>query len=171
MIKFLRDKELYDTVIQNYLPKSSRYLWIATSDLKDMYVSESKRMVPFLSILNKLITKRVELRLLHAKEPGPNFRKDYDRFPLLWKAMEMMHCPRVHLKSIIIDGKYAYIGSANLTGAGLGAKSSNRRNFECGILTDEESLLEKISQQFDEIWMGKFCKDCARTEFCNEKMI
>lgn len=31
----------------------------------------------------------------------------------------------------------AYIGSANLTGAGIGMKSAQRRNFEAGILTNE----------------------------------
>lgn len=36
---------------------------------------------------------------------------------------------------LIFDFETAYIGSANLTGAGIGMKSSNRRNFEAGILT------------------------------------
>ena len=25
-----------------------------------------------------------EVRLLHAKAPGPNFRTDFDRYPALW---------------------------------------------------------------------------------------
>jgi phosphatidylserine/phosphatidylglycerophosphate/cardiolipin synthase-like enzyme len=50
--------------------------------------------------------------------------------------MERILCPRVHLKSLIIDGRFAYVGSANLTGAGMGAKSDRRRNFESGIITD-----------------------------------
>ena len=36
----------------------------------------------------------------------------------------------------------AYIGSANLTGAGIGMKSGQRKNFETGILTNESSLVE-----------------------------
>ena len=41
----------------------------------------------------------------------------------------------VHFKLIIIDSTIAYVGSANLTGAGMGMKSPKKRNFEAGILT------------------------------------
>jgi len=40
-------------------------------------------------------------------EPGANFRKSFDKYPLLWKNMERQLCPRVHFKHIIIDGKIA----------------------------------------------------------------
>lgn len=36
---------------------------------------------PFLGVLSDLIGKGVEVRLIHAKEPGPNFREDFDRYP------------------------------------------------------------------------------------------
>ena len=36
----------------------------------------------------------------------------------------------------------AYIGSANLTGAGIEMKGSGTRNFEAGILTDDPELVE-----------------------------
>ena len=34
------------------------------------------------------------------------------------------------------------IGSANLTGAGMGMKSPRKRNFEAGILTDDPEMVE-----------------------------
>ena len=37
-------------------------------------------------------------------------------------GMERALCPRVHFKIIVFDFKTAYVGSANLTGAGLGMK-------------------------------------------------
>jgi hypothetical protein len=43
----------------------------------------------------------VEIRLLHAKEPGPVFRKDFDRYPSLLKGLERMVCPQVHLCSVV----------------------------------------------------------------------
>jgi len=80
--------------------------------------------------------------------------------------MERILCPRVHLKSVIIDGEVAYTGSANLTGAGMGAKSPNKRNFEAGIVTTEENLVSKIMEQFDDIWRGSHCQDCKRKKYC-----
>ena len=69
--------------------------------------------------------------------------------------MERVLCPRVHFKLIIIDCTIAYVGSANLTGAGMGIKSPRKRNFEAGILTDAPELLDATIEQFDNVWMGK----------------
>jgi phosphatidylserine/phosphatidylglycerophosphate/cardiolipin synthase-like enzyme len=85
--------------------------------------------------------------------------------------MERQLCPRVHFKHIIIDGKLAYTGSANLTGAGLGIKSPNTRNFESGIVTTDPEIIDAIMNQFDEVWMGKFCKKCKRRKFCYDPIL
>ena len=166
MFKFVANSEIYETVICDRVPKARKFLWIATADLKDLHVSKQKKMVPFLEVLSDLVAKRVEIRLLHAKEPGPNFRNDFDKYPNLIKGMERILCPRVHLKSVIVDGDFAYTGSANLTGAGIGAKSKDRRNFESGIITDDKTLVGQIMEQLDEIWRGVHCKTCGRKKFC-----
>ena len=111
------------------------------------------------------------IRLLHAKEPGVNFRKSFDKYPLLWKSMERQLCPRVHFKHIIIDGKVAYAGSANLTGAGLGIKGENTRNFESGFVTTDREMVAAIMKQFDEVWMGKHCKTCRRKGYCSDPVV
>ena len=69
---------------------------------------------------------------------------------------------------IIIDSTIAYVGSANLTGAGMGMKSPRKRNFEAGILTDDPEMVDAAIEQFDNVWMGKFCKDCGRREYCTD---
>ena len=166
MTEFIKDREIYERVISDLIPKTKKFLWLATADLKDLHVDKNGKIVPFLEILSDLIKKNIEIRLLHAKEPGPVFRKDFDRYPNLISGMERILCPRVHLKSVIIDGKVAYTGSANLTGAGMGAKSSNKRNFEAGIITTEENLICKIMEQFDDIWRGSYCSDCKRKKYC-----
>ena len=74
----------------------------------------------------------------------------------------------MHFKQIIIDGRIAYSGSANLTGAGLGMKGANTRNFESGILTGDPGLVDQIMQQFDDVWMGKHCQSCKRREYCGD---
>jgi len=166
MTEFIKDREIYERVIGDLIPKAKKFLWLATADLKDLYVDKNGKIVPFLEILSDLIKKNVEIRLLHSKEPGAVFRKDFDRYPNLISGVERILCPRVHLKSVIIDGKVAYTGSANLTGAGMGAKSSNKRNFEAGIITTEENLISKIMEQFDDIWRGSYCPDCKRKKYC-----
>jgi phosphatidylserine/phosphatidylglycerophosphate/cardiolipin synthase-like enzyme len=164
--EFISDKAIYDRVIQEMVVEAEQFVWIATADIKDMYVKRGNRMQPFLSVLSDLIDEGISVRLLHAKEPGPNFRKDFDKYPSLFEGLERMLCPRVHFKSVIVDGKRAYTGSANLTGAGMGAKKETRRNFESGILTNESDLVRSIMQQFDQVWIGRHCEPCERREFC-----
>ena len=169
MIRFVSDREIYEQVVRDAVPKARQRLWIATADIKDMYVDGGGRdMVPFLQVLSELIGRGVEIRLIHAKEPGPNFREDFDRYPRLFTQMERVLCPRVHFKCIIVDGRLAWFGSANLTGAGMGAKSGRKRNFENGVLTDAPELITPLEEQFDAVWRGDFCSECGRKDFCSD---
>ena len=168
MLEFITDRDIYEKVICGRIGKTRRFLWIATSDLKDLYVDKGRGMVPFLEILSDLIKRQVEIRLLHAKEPGPAFRRDFDKYPNLITGMERILCPRVHLKAVVIDGTFAYTGSANLTGAGMGAKSEHKRNFESGIISDDAAIVGKVMEQFDNIWRGTHCQPCKRKKFCTD---
>lgn len=166
MTQYIADEAHFKEVIAR-VPNVKRSLWIGTADIKDLYVGER----PFLSILADLISKGREVRLIHAKEPGPNFREDFDRYPVLFTGLERALCPRVHFKMIILDCKVAYFGSANLTGAGIGMKGSTTRNFEAGILTDEATLVEAAMNQFDSVWAGFRCKDCRRKQYCGDPIM
>lgn len=166
MTEIITDREIYERVITGLIPKTKKFLWLATADLKDLHVDKNGKIVPFLEVLSDLIDDQIEIRLLHAKEPGPAFRKDFDRYPNLISGMERILCPRVHVKSVVIDGQTAYTGSANLTGAGMGAKGPNKRNFEAGIITTEQNMVDKIMQQFDDIWRGSHCTNCKRKKYC-----
>ena len=165
MIQFISDSDHYSSVLEAAMG-AKRSLWIGTADIKDLYVVQGKAEKPFLGVLSELIRKGVEVRLIHAKEPGPNFREDFDRYPVLYDRLERVLCPRVHFKMLVFDCKEVYIGSANLTGAGIGMKSSDKRNFEAGILTDEPQIVEQAMQQFDNVWIGKHCKTCKRKDYC-----
>lgn len=172
MTTFVSDREIYEQVVRDRVPLARKRLWIATADIKDMYVDSAGRdMVPFLEVLSDLVQRGVEVRLIHAKEPGPNFRADFDRYPRLFREMERVLCPRVHFKCIIIDGTFAWFGSANLTGAGMGAKSCRKRNFENGVITDESALIEPLAEQFDAVWRGSFCAECGRKDFCPDPIV
>ena len=148
-----------------------RALWIGTADIKDLYVKDGlNNAVPFLSLLAERISRGVEVRLIHAKEPGPNFREDFDKYPVLAQRLERVLCPRVHFKLMIFDLETAYIGSANLTGAGMGMKGEHTRNFEAGILTTDSALVASAVNQFDEVWIGKFCSKCGRKTYCGDRI-
>lgn len=168
--QFISNEDHYEKVIER-IKSVKKVLWIGTADIKDLYVRDGKSMKPLLKVLSDLVKNGVEIRLIHAKEPGPAFREDFDKYPVLIKGMERVLCPRVHFKIIIFDLKTAYIGSANLTGAGLGMKGENTRNFEAGILTSEKELVKAAINQFDTVWMGSFCMNCKRKEFCGDPII
>lgn len=168
--QFITNEQLYKTIIEP-VSKANSFVWIGTADIKDLHVKQSGQVVSFLKVLNQLVQRKVAIRLMHAKAPGPNFRSSFDKLPELWRSLERQQCPRVHFKHIIIDGKMAYTGSANLTGAGLGMKSPQKRNFESGIITTDHAFIEAIMQQFDEVWMGKFCKNCGRREYCPDPIV
>jgi len=169
-IRFITNEQLYKHVIEPVASATS-FVWIGTADIKDLHVHSKGKVESFLFVLDSLLKKKVAIRLLHAKEPGANFKKSFDKYPLLWNNMERQLCPRVHFKHIIIDGKFAYSGSANLTGAGLGIKSANTRNFESGFITTNPEIIDAIMNQFDAVWMGKYCKNCKRREFCSDPIL
>lgn len=164
-IKYISNTQYYDDVLAR-VASVKNTLWIGTADIKDVYVKSGISTVSLLAVFDKLVKKNVAIRLIHAKELGPIFREEHEKFPALWSSMEMTLCPRVHFKLMIFDMETAYIGSANLTGAGIGMKSGQRRNFEAGILTNERSLVDAAINQFDEVWRGKFCEKCGRKSYC-----
>ena len=166
MIRYIADEAHFKEILLR-VPQVKHSLWIGTADIKDLYVADR----PFLGILADLVAKGREVRLIHAKEPGPNFREDFNRYPILFSGMERALCPRVHFKILIFDMKVAYIGSANLTGAGIGMKGSGTRNFEASILTDEPELVEAAINQFDSVWRGAKCKSCGRKKFCGDPIV
>ena len=169
-ITYIQDEDHYKKVIEK-VASVKKSLWIGTADIKDLHVKVGNSSEPFLTILEELLKRGVEVRLIHAKEPGPIFREEFDRYPILSKRLERALCPRVHFKMMIFDLDEVYVGSANLTGAGIGMKSSKTRNFEAGIMTDEPSLLDAAIEHFDSVWAGFRCKDCSRKNFCGDPII
>lgn len=164
---YISNESHYKQVIER-IKTVKKTLWIGTADIKDLYVKDGRGTKPLLEVLSDLAKRGVEIRLIHAKEPGSAFRRDFDKYPALIEGMERALCPRVHFKIIIFDLKTAYVGSANLTGAGLGMKGENTRNFEAGVLSSNKEFVKNAAEQFDSVWMGAHCKGCRRKEFCGD---
>jgi phosphatidylserine/phosphatidylglycerophosphate/cardiolipin synthase-like enzyme len=150
-------------------------VWIATANLKDVHIeapigTRARARGEYMSMTERfeeLVGRGVEIRILHGALPSRPFRASLARRRGLKVAkFELRHCPRVHLKLIAVDGAYLYLGSANFTGAGLGAKNDGRRNFELGIATDDDVLLDSAQARFDRIWSGAECGSCRLRSSC-----
>ena len=64
-IKYIADENHYKEVL-SLVGKAKQTVWIGTADIKDLYVDDK----PFLALIASLLKKGVEVRLIHAKEPG-----------------------------------------------------------------------------------------------------
>lgn len=173
-LKWIQDREHYDFLVKG-LAQAKVSVWIATANLKDVRVeaplgTAARARNRFISIVERfddLVAKGVELRVLHAGAPSRPFQESLARRARLDKTHDWLRqCPRVHLKMIAIDGTDLYLGSANFTGAGMGAKGEGRRNFEIGITTTDHLMIDAAQRRFDRIWSGRECGACRLRAHC-----
>lgn len=169
------DQQHLQRVVVDGMLRAEVSLDIMTADFKAMLVptpgSRYSRGAPsIVQHLVKLAEKGVEVRLLHAGVPsGPALRELKKLMPKVKDAggsLVIRRCPRLHAKAVIVDACAMYLGSANLTGAGLGAKSDGRRNFEMGVWTHGSALIDAVLQQFNTLWEGQSCEGCRRKDVC-----
>jgi phosphatidylserine/phosphatidylglycerophosphate/cardiolipin synthase-like enzyme len=174
-LRVVRDKAHYDVVVAGAIANARTSVWIATANVKDVHVEApigtraraKGRYMSALELFGDLAKRGVEIRLLHGGEPSGPFRENLRRRGGARRAgLELRRCPRVHLKMVAVDGAFLYVGSANFTGAGIGAKSEVRRNFEAGIATDDEHMLDEMQGVFDRIWTGGECGSCSIRRLC-----
>ncbi|MBF0275031.1 MAG: phospholipase D family protein [Nitrospinae bacterium] len=139
---------------------------ISTADFKSMLVPTGERgkADSIVSIFYELAFDGVEIRLLHSGVPSlPALHEMKEPLP---KNFIIRRCPRLHSKTVIIDACKMYLGSANLTGAGLGAKGKERRNFEAGLWTESTALIDAVEEKFNALWEGVHCDPCGRKNIC-----
>lgn len=171
--RLLVDGAHYEELVARAVSRAEVSVWISTANLKTMLVEAPigtrararGRYVSFFESLADLARRGVDVRILHASMPSRPLAREMDR--LGDTGVKVRRCPRVHLKMIAVDGALLYLGSANLTGAGLGAKGDGRRNFEMGILTDDEAMLDRAQERFDTIWRGGECASCRLRSACD----
>ncbi len=69
MLTYISNSAHYKEVLSR-VQSVKHILWIGTADIKDLYIEVGKEKKPFLALIAQLIRKGVEVRLIHAKEPG-----------------------------------------------------------------------------------------------------
>ncbi len=168
-MKTLFDREIYEVFTEPVLVNAKHFLWIATANIKMTLVGYKGRFISFPDLMSIMVDRGVSIRIIHAELPSGPFRQRYDRIDTngrLSSCVEFLYCPRMHAKIFIVDGTHALVGSSNLTGAGLGAKSGKKRNFEVGILFEGSHETRPFMDYFDNLWMGEHCKGCGRRDVC-----
>lgn len=172
-VSLLADGDHYVRLIDRELPSAAVAVWIATANLKELHVQAPVgtrarargRYISIVEVLGELAESGVDVRILHGRAPSGPFAATLARRRLKGRVALRM-CERVHMKTVTIDGRLLYLGSANFTGAGLGARDGGRRNFELGILTDDEYMLDAAQSRFDAIWSGRECQSCKLRRTC-----
>jgi len=165
--KLLSGMELYREVILRKLAQARESVWISTANVKEMYVEQGDSFQSILALFSKLERRGVELKLLHAELPSRPFRAAFDQQKrLVGGGLSLKICPRVHFKTVLVDGAWCYLGSANLTGAGLGAKGEDKRNFELGFVTEDFDVIDRVTALFESVWTGVMCRTCQLRGLC-----
>lgn len=165
-VELVVDGQHFTRIVANGILNAKVSVDIATADFKAMLVPtpDSRRAPSIVEHFRRLASKGVEIRLLHSGVPSGaalhEMRKEIPR------GLTIRRCPRLHAKTVIVDCEAMYLGSANLTGAGLGAKSDGRRNFEMGVWTKSTDLIDAVLTQFNTLWEGHHCKTCKRRDVC-----
>ena len=165
-VELVVDAEHFERIVLAGICTARVSIDIATADFKAMLVptGNCRRAESIVAILRKLAEKGVEIRLLHAGVPSSAALLELkDGLP---ENLTIRRCPRLHAKTVVVDARAMYLGSANLTGAGLGAKADGRRNFEWGVWTTGPQLIESVLDQFNALWAGQQCTACKRKDVC-----
>ncbi|MEE9404431.1 MAG: phospholipase D family protein [Algisphaera sp.] len=171
-VELVFDAEHLKTVVRDAMLRATSSLEISTADFKAMLVPEQgggRKAPSIVEHLIRLAKKGVEVRVLHAGVPsGPAIAqlKAAQKRKRLPKNLVIRRCPRLHAKAVVVDAGWLYLGSANLTGAGLGAKGPTRRNFEWGVTSEDADLVDAVLGRFNALWEGEHCGGCGRKDVC-----
>lgn len=107
---------------------------------------------PFIEYLMNKAVHGVAVQII-CSNPSDSFTKEWQEYyqqmgnPDLF---EYKFSDRNHAKVYIIDDEIAYIGSANVTKAGI--RQLTPGNYEAGILTDDPELVSSVKDFFFTIW-------------------
>ena len=171
--RLITNKEHYQEVIER-ICKAKSSIKIMTGDFNRFRLKPTAKQgkhykdgTPFISYLIDKARQGVPVQII-LSDPTKNVKEELDEYfqQLNSYSFETRNCIRNHAKVMIIDDKIAYIGSANMTKAGLGQYKQG--NFEAGILTDDPAMISSAKELFSMIWNGDRCEDCYRAKSCIE---
>lgn len=165
----ISDREHYEFLIGN-IRNAKRSVLIATANVKRFSIGETEAKASsesFLNILDSLANSGVDIRII-CSSPSRGFLEEMEGHKGLINNPHFTFktCRRCHMKMVIIDSEIIYIGSANITAAGMGPRIDTRRNFEAGMISSDINLVEQGIDIFEEGWSKKRCRTCYYKPEC-----
>ena len=167
--ELLVDQAIYRRVLKEEIPSANRSLVITTALVKQTRMESNEGIVPFCKMLSQLIRRGVQVTILFAGKPSMPFIRSLQEYPEVLSGALWRLCSRNHMKVVIVDGRIMYVGSANLTGAGLGMRGVNKRNFELGFVTRDTTLISRIADVIARIVNKDHCADCGGKRLCRKE--
>lgn len=165
----------YEEVIERICEAKSS-IKIMTGDFKRFKLKPTAKQgknyndgTPFIKYLMEKAEQGVSVQII-CSSPSKPFMNEYEELYdyLKPKGFKMCFCVRNHAKVVIIDDKIAYIGSANITKAGLAQGVMSPGNFEVGLLTENHDVIASLESHFLNIINGNYCEGCHRYDNCVE---
>ena len=156
--RLITNEEHYDEVVKRICDAKSS-IKIMTANFKRFRLKPTAEQgeyytdgTPFIEYLIAKAVKGVSVQII-CSNPSASFTEEWQECyhqkgnPELF---EYMFSDRNHAKIYIVDDQIAYIGSANVTKAGV--RQLNDANFEAGILTDDPELVSSVKAFFSKVW-------------------
>ena len=154
-VSYIADEEHFTQVFKRMTEVKSS-LKIATANLKNFNVSiesdgidETLRLCDFFL---SLVERGVHVQVVCMKPFGfYNYTKEKCPQLLENPLFELRYNGHNHMKTFVFDDEYAYIGSANITGAAIGKRAKRKRNYEAGLLMWGTMMQEPL-RHFEKAW-------------------
>lgn len=172
--RFITNKSHYEEVVERICSAKSS-VKIMTANFKRFRLKPTDEQginyndgTPFIEYLMNKAAKGVSVQII-CSNPSASFTEEWQE---CYREMgspelfEYMFSERNHAKIYIVDDKIAYVGSANVTKAGI--RQLNDANYEAGILTEDPELVSSIKDFYSEIWNGKWCGESHIDDNCDE---
>lgn len=156
--RFITNEEHYDEVVKRICEAKSS-IKIMTANFKRFRLKPTAKQgvnytdgTPFIEYLMNKAAKGVSVQIV-CSMPSASFTEEWQECYQQMgepELFEYMISDRNHAKIYIVDDKIAYIGSANVTKAGI--RQLDGGNFEAGILTENPELVSQVRDFFDKVW-------------------
>ena len=165
----------YEEVIERICAAKSS-IRIMTGDFKRFKLKPTSKQgknyndgTLFIKHLMEKAGKGIAVQIICSR-PSKSFKEEYDALyeKIRPKNFRIYFCERNHSKVVIVDNKVAYVGSANVTPAGLAQGVMSPGNFEAGILTENHQFISQLNTLFSKIMNGDYCYNCHLANKCVE---